>query len=111
MRLIDNDQLKAGHAIRTAKRPLELFIDGLKSLYLAQIKGFNMDKICSATIIMEGTPKEVDIQEENINSIAYACNGVSAGEKLGKQGYQLTFVISYMRVQKYLFIYVCLYFH
>jgi len=90
--------LKAGYAFRTAKGPLDLLIDGLKMLYITHIKGMDMDKICYAVISMEGNLKEVAIQEENLNTVGFACQGVQAGEKLGRLGYQLTFVVAYFRV-------------
>ena len=98
LRLTDNDQLKAGYAFRTAKGPIGFLIDGLKMLYITYFKGIDMDKICYAIIIMEGNHKEVAMQEENLNTIGLASQGIPAGETLGRRGYQLTFVIAYIRV-------------
>jgi alkyldihydroxyacetonephosphate synthase len=47
---------------------------------------------------MEGTVKEVAIQEEKLNGIGLEFHGIPAGEHNGKRGYQLTFAIAYIRV-------------
>lgn len=95
---MDNEQFHFGQSLRPAKGPFGLILDGLKTLYLTRLKGLDMKKICVATILMEGTTKEVTIQEEKLNTIGLQFNGIPAGEHNGKRGYQLTFVIAYIRV-------------
>ena len=100
---MDNEQFHFGQALRPAKGPLGLLMDGLKTLYLTRLKGLDITKICVATIVMEGTPKEVAIQEEKLNTIGISFQGIPAGEHNGKRGYQLTFVIAYIRVNSIYF--------
>lgn len=95
---MDNEQFQFGQSLRPAKGPLGLLMDGLKTFYLTRLKGLDIEKICVATILMEGTDKEVAIQEEKLNGIGLQFQGIPAGEHNGKRGYQLTFVIAYIRV-------------
>ena len=76
-------------------------MDGLKTIYLTRIKGLDVKKIYVATIVMEGSPQEVAIQEKKLNAIGVSLKGIPAGEHNGKRGYQLTFVIAYIRVTRF----------
>jgi len=76
-------------------------MDGLKTIYLTRMKGLDVKKICVATIVMEGSPQEVAIQEKKLNAIGVSLKGIPAGEHNGKRGYQLTFVIVYIRVTRF----------
>ena len=58
-------------------------------------------EISVATIVMEGSPQEVAIQEKKLNAIGVSLKGIPAGEHNGKRGYQLTFVIAYIRVTRF----------
>jgi len=61
-------------------------------------KGFDLSQICVATLLFEGQEEEeVEAQERRIYNIAKRFGGMSAGEKNGKRGYILTFVIAYIR--------------
>ena len=54
-------------------------------------KDWIVTKICVATIVMEGSSKEVATQEKKLNAIGISFKGIPAGEHNGKRGYQLTF--------------------
>lgn len=95
---MDNQQFQFGQALRPSKGPFGLIVDGLKNFYLTRLKGLDINKICVATIVMEGTIKEVAVQEEKLNTIGLEFQGIPAGEHNGKRGYQLTFAIAYIRV-------------
>ena len=101
LRLLDNEQFEFGQALRPAKGPFGLLLDGIKHFYLTRLKGLDIKKICVATIVMEGSASEVAIQEARLNKIGLAHNGIPAGEHNGKRGYQLTFVIAYIRVSSF----------
>ena len=96
---MDNEQFQFGQALRPAKGPLGLLMDGIKNFYLTRLKGLDINEICVATIVMEGTEKEVAQQEEKLNQIGLSFQGIPAGEHNGKRGYQLTFLIAYIRVR------------
>lgn len=95
---MDNEQFQFGQSLRPSKGPLGLLVDGLKTFYLTRLKGLDIEKICVATIVMEGTSKDVAAQEEQLTAIGIQFQGIPAGEHNGKRGYQLTFVIAYIRV-------------
>ena len=95
---MDNEQFEFGQALRPAKGPLGLFLDGIKHFYLTRLKGLDIKKICVATIVMEGSAPEVAAQQDKLNAIGLEFQGIPAGEQNGKRGYQLTFAIAYIRV-------------
>merc|ERR1711911_214022 len=72
-------------------------LDGIKHFYLTRLKGLDIKKICVSTILMEGSASDVAAQEAKLNDIGLAHDGIPAGEHNGKRGYQLTFVIAYIR--------------
>ena len=96
---MDNEQFQFGQSLRPSKGPLGLLVDGLKNFYLTRLKGLDIVKICVATVVMEGSAKEVAVQEEKLTGIGLEFQGIPAGEHNGKRGYQLTFVIAYIRVR------------
>lgn len=98
IRLMDNEQFKFGRTFRQESSYAGLILDGLKSLYVTQIKGFNWDKMTVVTILYEGSMAEVLAHEKKINAIALQHKGIPAGEQNGKRGYHMTFVIAYIRV-------------
>jgi alkyldihydroxyacetonephosphate synthase len=74
--------------------------------YLTKIKGYDPVKIAIATLLFEGSKEEVNYQEKMVYSIAAKYNGIQGGESNGRRGYQLTFLIAYIRdfVMAYNFI-------
>ncbi|KAK7794112.1 hypothetical protein R5R35_012606 [Gryllus longicercus] len=97
IRLMDNAQFKFGQSLRPSHGYFGLLLDGLKMAYITKIKGFDLAKICVTTLVFEGDPKDVELQEKKIYGIASKFNGIPAGEKNGERGYMLTFVIAYIR--------------
>lgn len=97
LRLMDNEQFQFGQSLRPQKGAFGNFVDGFKNFYLTKLKGYDIEKICVATIVMEGTSKEVAIQDEKLTGIGLEMNGIPAGEHNGKRGYLLTFMIAYIR--------------
>jgi len=82
-------------------------MDEVKTIYLTRMKGLDVKKICVATIVMEGSSQEVATQEMKLNAMGVSFKGIPAGEQNGKRGYQLTFVIAYIRVTKFTFKLKC----
>lgn len=64
---------------------------------LEKVKGFDLKKVSLATIVMEGTNAEVSYQKKQLKRLAARYEAVSAGGKNGKGGYNLTFLIAYIR--------------
>jgi alkyldihydroxyacetonephosphate synthase len=55
------------------------------------------DSIVCATVLFEGTREEVQSQQRAIKSLASKHGGACVGSRIGKSGYELTFVIAYLR--------------
>lgn len=97
IRLIDNEQFQFGQSLRPVPSYFGLILDGLKKIYITKIKGFDVKQMCVTTLVFEGDPKDIDIQEKKIYDIAAKFGGIPAGETNGERGYMLTFVIAYIR--------------
>ncbi|XP_054713669.1 alkyldihydroxyacetonephosphate synthase, peroxisomal-like [Uloborus diversus] len=98
IRLMDNEQFTFGHALKPQSASvMATLFDHLKKLYITQIKGFDVHKMCVATLLLEGKKEDVEALEKRIYNIAAKFGGVAAGEDNGKRGYMLTFVIAYIR--------------
>ncbi|KRX00983.1 FAD-linked oxidase-like, C-terminal [Pseudocohnilembus persalinus] len=98
LRLVDNQQFKFGMALKTPKdSKMQEFIDKAKKYFLLEIKKFDQDKMCMASIVYEGTKEEVAQQKASIKKILDKHNGFRAGAENGQRGYFLTFVIAYLR--------------
>lgn len=103
IRLIDNDQFKFGQALKPKSTFLSSIIEGMKKTYITRLKGFDLSKMCVATLLYEGDEADVKRQQKLINEIAERYEGIPAGAVNGKRGYLLTFVIAYIRVSSYPF--------
>lgn len=98
IRLIDNEQFQFGQSLKPNPSFFGKFLDGFKKAYLTKIKGFDVTKMCVATLVFEGEAEDVKRQERLINQIALKHSGIAAGAENGERGYVLTFVIAYIRV-------------
>lgn len=98
IRLIDNDQFLFGQSLKPQANFIHGFVDRLKKAYVTKIKGFDVKKMCVATLVFEGEEENVKRQEKRINLIAKKYGGLPAGATNGERGYLLTFVIAYIRV-------------
>jgi alkyldihydroxyacetonephosphate synthase len=54
------------------------------------------DMVC-ATVLFEGTQEEVKEQQRHIKKLAAQYGGILLGPRIGRSGYDLTFVIAYLR--------------
>eukprot|EP00826_Nyctotherus_ovalis_P023801 TRINITY_DN1830_c0_g1_i12.p2 TRINITY_DN1830_c0_g1~~TRINITY_DN1830_c0_g1_i12.p2 ORF type:complete len:176 (+),score=57.81 TRINITY_DN1830_c0_g1_i12:272-799(+) len=107
VRLIDNLQFRFAAAFSgTSTSFLKSFMQRIAKFYLTKIRGYDPYKLSLATLLFEGSKEEVKYQEKMVYSLAAKYNGMQAGETNGKRGYQLTFLIAYIRdfVMAYNFI-------
>lgn len=98
IRLIDNDQFKFGQALKPKPSIFSSVVDGMKKMYITKFKGFDIHRMCVATLVFEGDDDKVKRQQKLINEIAEKYAGIPAGAINGERGYLLTFVIAYIRV-------------
>lgn len=55
-RLVDNMQFKFGQALKVANSSkVEDIVDSIKKFYVLNVKGFDQDKMCVATMAFEGS--------------------------------------------------------
>lgn len=97
VRLVDNVQFRFGQALKPRAEGLAKLVDSFKKFIVLNIKGYDADKMCAVTFVMEGTSGEVAYQEKNVLSLAKKLGGLVGGSGNGKRGYMLTFAIAYVR--------------
>ncbi|CAH0723176.1 unnamed protein product, partial [Brenthis ino] len=97
IRLMDNEQFRFGHALKTEQSWGGVLLDGLKKFYITKIKGFDPLKLCVVTLLMEGSAAAVAERERALRAAAARRGGVPGGAANGERGYTLTFVIAYIR--------------
>lgn len=100
VRLLDNAQFRFGQALRPDEPSWfqgtkDAVTKTLVSLYLA--KDFDPESVVCATISYEGSNREVREQMVTVSKLSRIYGGVMLGSKLGKSGYDLTYMIAYLR--------------
>jgi len=98
IRLVDNIQFQFGQALKPAEPSRsKRIINEIKKQYVLKIKGYKPDEMVAATCLFEG-PKDIcEKQEKDMFKIAAKYNGLSGGAENGIKGYQLTYMIAYIR--------------
>jgi alkyldihydroxyacetonephosphate synthase len=85
IRLLDNEQFQFGQALATDnKGMLHSLVDNMKKLYITKIKGFDVNRMCAATLLFEGTTNEVNQREKFVYDIAQKYNGMPAGKEFSR---------------------------
>lgn len=101
VRLLDRTQTQCGSLFMTSPpggpSVKELLVNKLKHFYLNKVKGWREEDLCGCTLLFEGTAAEVATQQQRIYQLAKMYGGLPAGSKNGERGYQMTFMIAYLR--------------
>ncbi|MEE8349983.1 MAG: FAD-binding oxidoreductase, partial [Acidobacteriota bacterium] len=97
IRLVDNVQFRFGQALKPTSTGLEALLDKIKKFYVLKVRGFDPHEMVAATIVMEGSAREVSYQEANIYRLAKQYQGMAGGAANGERGYMLTYAIAYIR--------------
>ncbi|KAG7380316.1 hypothetical protein PHYBOEH_011486 [Phytophthora boehmeriae] len=100
LRLLDNTQFQLGQALKTSSTTNKFtagVIDFAKKTYVTKIRGFDVNEMCAATVLLEGDSHEVAEQQQLIQSIAKRHEGMISGAENGKRGYFFTYIIAYLR--------------
>ena len=71
--------------------------DGVKKFYLNKVKGWREEDLCACTLVFEGSADVVAFQQRNLYKAAKLFGALPAGGKNGERGYQMTFMIAYIR--------------
>lgn len=64
---------------------------------MLNIKGFKENEMAAATCLFEGKKDECELLEKKTIEIAKKYGGMAAGAENGIKGYQLTYMIAYIR--------------
>ena len=97
VRLVDNMQFRFGQALKPKVQGFKKLIGQIEKFFVLKIKGFDAEKMCATTFLMEGSHNEIAYQEKNILKLAKQHDGLVGGAGNGKRGYLLTFAIAYVR--------------
>jgi len=100
VRLLDNAHFRLGQALRPDEpswfhEVKNAATKTLASLYLA--KDFDPNSVVCATISYEGSNRQVREQMATVSKLSHIHGGVMLGSRLGKTGYDLTYMIAYLR--------------
>ncbi|CDJ42001.1 FAD linked oxidase family protein, related [Eimeria tenella] len=101
IRLMDKRQTQCGALFRTVPPGglgvRDAVADGVKRFYLNKVKGWREEDLCACTLLFEGSAEEVTCQQRNLYKAAKVFGALPAGGKNGQRGYQMTFLIAYVR--------------
>jgi alkyldihydroxyacetonephosphate synthase len=70
-------------------------VKAMASFYLT--KDFSPDSVVCATINYEGSDREVREQMATVKKLSGMYGGIMLGSRVGKSGYELTYMIAYLR--------------
>lgn len=101
IRLMDKTQTQCGSLFRTSPPGGPSLKDDLaerlKKFYLERIRGWRESDLCACTLLFEGSCEEVKSQKRNIYDACKRFGALPAGRLHGERGYQMTFMIAYLR--------------
>ena len=99
VRLLDNEHFRLGQALQSdVTSAKEHALKMVQSLIATWSKGtLNPKSVVCATISYEGSKSDVAHQKETIRRLARQYGGIQLGARVGKAGYDLTFMIAYLR--------------
>ena len=63
---------------------------GVKDFVLYSFKGFDPEKMVAATVLYEGSRRQVTFQQQRVSKLASSFGGLSGGSENGRRGYFLT---------------------
>jgi alkyldihydroxyacetonephosphate synthase len=103
-RLLDNAHFRLGQALRPEEnwsvaavfRAVSMSSRLLRS-WLMSSSSFDHDHVVCATIVYEGSREHVQQEKREVCRLSQAHNGIHLGSDLGRTGYNLTFLIAYLR--------------
>ena len=94
IRLMDNNHFLFGQALKPHDSSC---VSRVKKFYVLRLKGFDPDKMVACTIVYEGSSELVRMQMAAVKRCLRRYDGLAAGAQAGKDGYNLTYAIAYIR--------------
>lgn len=96
VRLLDNEHFRLGQSLQAETNTLsERLRNAIRFCRVA--KGVSRDTVACATICFEGNESEVAFQKAEVQRLATDHGGTLLGPSIGKAGYDMTFMIAYLR--------------
>jgi len=97
IRLVDNLQFRLGQSLKAAPSGAKVLKSRVEEILVTKVKKFDTRTMVAATIVYEGTPAEVAMQEKAVAATARRFGGLQGGAGNGERGYMLTYAIAYLR--------------
>jgi len=97
VRLLDNEHFRLGRALQKKSSGLERLTENVLKIAVKAAYSFAQDSAVCATITYEGKRDEVQQQKKLVKKLVSLHGGILTGSKTGRSGYELTFVIAYLR--------------
>jgi alkyldihydroxyacetonephosphate synthase len=97
LRLMNNEQFRLGQAFKPPASKFKALIDPILKFVLTRVKGFDLMEMAASTVVYEGSKEQIALQKRIISRCAGKYGGMSGGSSSGKDGYNVTFAIAYIR--------------
>lgn len=97
VRLVDNIQFQFSQALKPLPTGIKALEQKIQRLALEKVFRYDLGEVSAATIVMEGSAREVAAQRRHVSAIARKFRGISGGSSNGQRGYMLTYAIAYIR--------------
>jgi alkyldihydroxyacetonephosphate synthase len=99
VRLLDNEHFRLGQALKGEPSSAKERILGLMQSFIAagRVGGWDPKSVACATLCYEGKKSEVQLQQAEMKRLAKDHGGILLGAEVGKAGYDMTFMIAYLR--------------
>jgi alkyldihydroxyacetonephosphate synthase len=98
IRVLDNEHFRLGQALRANPKSLvDLILKPLTKTLLLYVASLQSNEVACATISYEGSKEEVAAQKASLARLWRDHGGIRLGAQVGKDGYDLTFMIAYLR--------------
>ncbi len=95
VRLVDNLQFQFGRALKPPQD--SAFLQKIQKFFVSKVKGIDLEQMVACTLVYEGDRREQEALEKRVQEMARRHGGFSGGGAAGKDGYNLTFGIAYIR--------------
>lgn len=97
VRLVDNLQFQLSQTLKPGATGTAALKRWLEKLVVTKLRGFDPTRMVACTLVYEGSPRDVAIQQDAVTRLRRRHGGMRAGADNGRRGYQLTFGIAYLR--------------
>jgi len=97
LRLMNNEQFRLGQAFKPPASKFKAMIEPVLKFVLTRVKGFDLMEMAASTVVYEGSKEQIAMQRGIISRCAGKYGGMSGGSSSGKDGYNVTFAIAYIR--------------